>query len=387
MFFERIKPLDAILATAEEKSLHRSLGWFQLMLFGIGLIGMEFTTIFTNALLPSIGPRDDVGRLSGSGLRGSWTSTSCGSAGSASTPSAARSSSMQAAVPPGIGAMAAIIDRQIMAILAEDIKADLGITDSELGFLYGTVFGVFYALFGIPLGRLADMWHRVRLLSIGLALWSGMTALSGMAQNFGQLAAARIGVGIGIRGAQQPTQLLHPPAGVLDVVHSPGDQLQGDLRHRLQPVHHPLVQLTRGVRQAQAPSHQPRHGLGLGLRAGVADPLPARTGRPPRGRRGAGAVPVRPARCQVHGARPRGGGGVLLADQLQALAPAHQRVDAIGVEQAATLGVEVGQRGVHVGVHGVERGGDAVPLARSLQPQTAIPKLRALLALADDPEA
>jgi MFS family permease len=89
------------------------------------------------------------------------------------------------------------IDRQIMSILAEDIKADLGVGDAEIGFLYGTVFGVFYALFGIPLGRLADMWHRINLLSIGLALWSGMTALSGFAQSFGQLAAARIGVGVG----------------------------------------------------------------------------------------------------------------------------------------------------------------------------------------------
>lgn len=89
------------------------------------------------------------------------------------------------------------IDRQIMAILAEDIKAHLGVTDSELGFLYGTVFGVFYALFGIPLGRLADMWHRMRLLTIGLTLWSGMTALSGMAGNFTQLVLARIGVGVG----------------------------------------------------------------------------------------------------------------------------------------------------------------------------------------------
>ncbi len=89
------------------------------------------------------------------------------------------------------------IDRQIMSILAEDIKADLGIGDAEIGFLYGTVFGVFYALFGIPLGRLADMWHRIRLLTLGLTVWSGMTALSGMANSFGQLAAARIGVGIG----------------------------------------------------------------------------------------------------------------------------------------------------------------------------------------------
>ncbi|MFQ3594538.1 MAG: MFS transporter [Sphingomonadaceae bacterium] len=89
------------------------------------------------------------------------------------------------------------IDRQIMAILAEDIKADFGIGDAEIGFLYGTVFGVFYALFGIPLGRLADSWHRIRLLTIGLALWSAMTALSGFTKNFGQLAAARIGVGVG----------------------------------------------------------------------------------------------------------------------------------------------------------------------------------------------
>ena len=89
------------------------------------------------------------------------------------------------------------VDRQIMSILAEDIKRDLGVGDSEIGFLYGTVFGVFYALFGIPLGRLADMWHRVRLLSVGLTLWSGMTALSGMSQNFTQLALARIGVGVG----------------------------------------------------------------------------------------------------------------------------------------------------------------------------------------------
>lgn len=89
------------------------------------------------------------------------------------------------------------IDRQIMSILAEDIKADLGIGDAEIGFLYGTVFGVFYALFGIPLGRLADMWHRIRLLTAGLTLWSGMTALSGFANSFGALALARIGVGVG----------------------------------------------------------------------------------------------------------------------------------------------------------------------------------------------
>ena len=89
------------------------------------------------------------------------------------------------------------IDRQIISILAQDIKHDLGLEDAQIGFLYGTAFAVFYALFGIPLGRLADSWHRGRLMAMGLALWSSMTALSGFASSFGMLAAARIGVGIG----------------------------------------------------------------------------------------------------------------------------------------------------------------------------------------------
>ena len=89
------------------------------------------------------------------------------------------------------------IDRQIITILAPDIKADLGLDDADIGFLYGTAFAVFYALFGVPLGRLADSWHRVRLLTIGLSLWSAMTAISGFARSGWQLAGARMGVGIG----------------------------------------------------------------------------------------------------------------------------------------------------------------------------------------------
>lgn len=89
------------------------------------------------------------------------------------------------------------VDRQILSILANDIKRDLGLSDAYLGFLYGTAFAVFYALFGIPLGRLADSWHRVRLMTIGLALWSLMTAASGLAKNGTALAAARVGVGVG----------------------------------------------------------------------------------------------------------------------------------------------------------------------------------------------
>jgi MFS family permease len=89
------------------------------------------------------------------------------------------------------------IDRQILSILAVDIKADLGLDDSDLGFLGGAAFAVFYALFGIPLGRLADNWSRVKLLSIGLTLWSLMTALSGFARNQVELTFARMGVGVG----------------------------------------------------------------------------------------------------------------------------------------------------------------------------------------------
>jgi MFS family permease len=89
------------------------------------------------------------------------------------------------------------IDRQILSILAEEIKADLGISDADIGFLYGTAFAVFYAVFGIPLGRLADVWTRKSLISIGLGFWSLMTALSGTARSFVALAGYRFGVGIG----------------------------------------------------------------------------------------------------------------------------------------------------------------------------------------------
>ena len=89
------------------------------------------------------------------------------------------------------------IDRNILSILSQDIKTTLGLADQQLGFLYGTAFAIFYAIFGIPLGRLADNWRRGRLIAIGLAVWSTMTTVSGIATNFGQLAAARIGVGIG----------------------------------------------------------------------------------------------------------------------------------------------------------------------------------------------
>ena len=89
------------------------------------------------------------------------------------------------------------VDRQILAILAERIKGDLGVSDAQLGFLYGTAFAVFYAVFGIPLGLLADIGNRRSVIAAGLGFWSLMTTLSGFASSFPQLALARIGVGVG----------------------------------------------------------------------------------------------------------------------------------------------------------------------------------------------
>ena len=70
------------------------------------------------------------------------------------------------------------IDRQIPSILAEELKKDLGLTDAELGFLYGTAFAIFYAIFGIPLGKVADTWDRTKLIAVGLFFWSCMTTAS-----------------------------------------------------------------------------------------------------------------------------------------------------------------------------------------------------------------
>jgi MFS family permease len=108
------------------------------------------------------------------------------------------------------------VDRQILSILNEEIQRDLALDDGQMGFLYGTAFAVFYAVFGIPLGRLADVWVRRSLIAASLAVWSAMTALSGLARNFAELAAARIGVGIGEAGASPAAFSLladlYPPA-------------------------------------------------------------------------------------------------------------------------------------------------------------------------------
>lgn len=94
------------------------------------------------------------------------------------------------------------LDRQIVNILAEPIKTELGLSDTQLGLLAGPAFAVFYAVLGIPIARYADKdgTNRVRLIAASLAVWSVMTAVCGLAQNFVQLLLARVGVGVGEAG-------------------------------------------------------------------------------------------------------------------------------------------------------------------------------------------
>ena len=100
------------------------------------------------------------------------------------------------------------IDRQILAILLPPIKAELDLSDTQLGFLTGIAFAVLYALAGIPIARIADHWNRKNVISIAIAVWSAMTALSGFAQSFAQLALARVGVGFGEAGGSPPAYSL-----------------------------------------------------------------------------------------------------------------------------------------------------------------------------------
>jgi predicted MFS family arabinose efflux permease len=97
------------------------------------------------------------------------------------------------------------LDRQLLSILAEPVKADLGLSDTQLGLLSGLTFALFYSVFGIPVAWLADRSNRVRIVAGACALWSLFTVGCGFAQNFAQLALARIGVGVGEAGGSPPS--------------------------------------------------------------------------------------------------------------------------------------------------------------------------------------
>ena len=89
------------------------------------------------------------------------------------------------------------IDRWILGLLIEPIKADLGLTDTQIGLLLGPAFAIFYATMGLPLGWLADRRNRVRIVAVGIGLWSLATAASGLAKSFIHLFIARMSIGIG----------------------------------------------------------------------------------------------------------------------------------------------------------------------------------------------
>lgn len=97
------------------------------------------------------------------------------------------------------------IDRQLLAILQESVKADLGLSDSQLGLLTGFAFAAFYVIAGIPIASWADRSNRRNIVAASLFIWSFMTAISGTVSNYIQLLLARIGVGIGEAGGSPPS--------------------------------------------------------------------------------------------------------------------------------------------------------------------------------------
>ncbi|MBM3515660.1 MAG: MFS transporter [Alphaproteobacteria bacterium] len=92
------------------------------------------------------------------------------------------------------------LDRQIMALMVQPIKRDLGISDTEMSLLLGLAFAIFYTILGIPIGRLADQRNRRTIIVASISLWSLMTAMSGFAKGYWTLFLARIGVGVGEAG-------------------------------------------------------------------------------------------------------------------------------------------------------------------------------------------
>ncbi|HZZ34898.1 MAG TPA: MFS transporter [Caulobacteraceae bacterium] len=100
------------------------------------------------------------------------------------------------------------LDRQVINILAEPIKEDLGLADWQLGLMSGLAFAVFYTFLGIPIARLAERKNRALIIGSATAVWSGFTALCATAGNFWQLIVYRIGVGVGEAGCTPPAHSL-----------------------------------------------------------------------------------------------------------------------------------------------------------------------------------
>jgi len=100
------------------------------------------------------------------------------------------------------------IDRTIVGIIGQPMKESLGITDNQLGLLGGLAFAALYTVLGVPIARLAERWSRVNIMAVCITLWSGFTALCGLAPNFAAMLAFRVGVGIGEAGCSPPAHSL-----------------------------------------------------------------------------------------------------------------------------------------------------------------------------------
>ena len=107
------------------------------------------------------------------------------------------------------------IDRQILVILQEPIKMEMGLSDAQLGLLSGFTFAVIYVTAGIPIAYWADRGNRRNIVALSLTVWSSMTAISGFVQNYAQLLLARLGVGLGEAGGSPPSHSIisdyYPP--------------------------------------------------------------------------------------------------------------------------------------------------------------------------------
>lgn len=101
--------------------------------------------------------------------------------------------------------MSNYIDRSIMAVISPAIKNDLGLTDTQLGFLKGFSFAFFFATFSIPIAWLADRWNRVSIISISMIMWSGFTAVTAVTTTYFQLLLTRVGIGVGGAGCFGPS--------------------------------------------------------------------------------------------------------------------------------------------------------------------------------------
>ena len=100
----------------------------------------------------------------------------------------------------------AFVDRQVLALLVEPIKRELGVSDTMMGLLYGLSFAFFYVIVALPIARLADRWNRRNIIGLAVSLWSLATACCGVALGFPQLLAARLGVGAGEAGLSPSAQ-------------------------------------------------------------------------------------------------------------------------------------------------------------------------------------